>query len=96
MPDVPVFEPEKAIWSVESGLGRDIGSSALALCGDILLIPSDKGNLHALDRNTGAKLWVHKVGVGLTNPVSAWEENGKICVLVSTMDGKMELLEISK
>ena len=96
MPEVPVFEPEKAIWSVESGLGRDIGSSALTLCGDVLLIPSDKGNLHALDRNTGAQLWVHKVGVGLTNPVSAWEENGKTCVLVSTMDGKIELLEIEK
>ena len=96
IPDVPVFEPEKAIWSVESGLGRDGGSSTLALCGNMLLIPSDKGNLHALDRNTGAQLWIHKVGLGLTNPVSAWEENGKICILASTMDGKIELLEIEQ
>ena len=96
MPDVPVYEPEKVVWKVESGLGSDAGSSALCVCGDLLIIPSAKGDLHCLDRNTGAKLWVHKVGVGIANPVSAWMENDKILILTSTMDGKIELLEIEK
>lgn len=96
MPDVPVLEKEKAIWDVKTGLGKDIGSSALSLCGKMLLIPASKGNLHAFDRNTGEQLWMHKVGIGNTNPVAAWKEEGKSCILVSTMDGKIELLEITE
>ena len=81
------------IWEVETGLGKDIGSSALAACGDLVLIPSDKGYLLALDAATGAIRWRHKVGLGLVNPVSVWKEGGKILILVSSADGRIELLE---
>lgn len=84
------------LWEVESGLGKDVGSSALSAVEDWVLIPSDKGFILALDAATGAIVWRHKVGLGLVNPLPAWTENGKICILASSMDGRMELLEITK
>ena len=89
------MEKEKAKWNVESGMNKDIGSSALSVCGNLLLMPSDRGVLHALDKNTGKALWKHRVGVGLVNPVSSWKEGEKIMILASTTDGKVELLEVS-
>ena len=69
---------ESIIWEVETGLGKDIASSALACCSDLVLIPSDKGYLLALDAATGALRWRHKVGLGLVNPVTAWKDGDKI------------------
>lgn len=93
IPDVPVLGSDKYLWQVETGLGKDVGSSALSICGDILLIPSEKGVLHAFDRHTGASLWKHRVGIGLVNPVWASQKKGRLIILVSTMDGRIELLE---
>lgn len=85
---------ESIIWEVETGLGKDIASSALACCSDLVLIPSDKGYLLALDAATGALRWRHKVGLGLVNPVTAWKDGDKILILASSADGRIELLEI--
>ena len=84
------------IWEVESGLGRDIGSSALCAVDDLVLLPSDKGYILALDAATGDIKWKHKLGLGLVNPLSAWVEDNHILVLASTAEGRMELLEITK
>lgn len=95
-PDIPVIQPSQTKWYVESGIGKDIGSSSLTVCGDLLLIPSDKGTIHAIDRFTGTPQWVHRVGIGLVNPISAWSAEGKTHVLASTTDGKITLLEVSE
>lgn len=95
-PDVPVMDFDKAIWHVETGMGYDISSSPLAVCGNILLLPSGKGCLYAVDRDKGTPLWIHKIGISLVNPVTSWIEGNSMFVLASTMDGKIELLEISK
>ena len=95
-PDVPVMDFEKALWYVESGMGNDISSSPLAICGNTLLLPSDKGNLHAMDCTTGECLWIHKIGIGLVNPVTSWIEGDRMYILASTMDGKIELMEITE
>lgn len=91
-----VLQSSQALWSVVSGLGSDIGSSALTECGGMLIMPSDKGNIHALDADTGQQLWIHKLGIGLANPATAWAEDGKIYILASTADGYIELLETTK
>ncbi len=95
-PDVPVMEFDKALWHVETGIGYDVSSSPLAVCGDTLLIPTDKGGLYAIDRNTGELLWIHKLGIGLVNPLTSWMESNKTYILASTMEGRIQLLEISK
>lgn len=94
--NVPALEMDRTKWFVNSGMGKDIGSSALAVCGNLLLLPSDKGVVHALDKNTGKALWQHRVGVGLVNPVSTWKEDGKVMILASTTDGKLKLLEVTE
>ena len=48
------------------------------------------------DADTGQQLWVHKLGIGLANPATAWTEDGKIYILASTADGYIELLETTK
>lgn len=93
-PDVPVLQTSQTLWHIDAGLGKDIASSALSECDGLLLIPSEKGNIHAFDAATGALLWIHKVGVGMANPVSAWKDKDKMLILASTTDGKIELIEI--
>lgn len=95
-PDVPVLDFDKAVWNVESGLGRDVTPGALYLCGETLLVPSETGLLHAFNRNTGDRLWKHKVGIGPVNPVVAWQEKGRMCILTSSMDGQIKVLEITR
>ena len=95
-PDIPVLEPSQTLWYVKSGVGRDFGSSALAVCSNLLLIPSHNGAIHALDASTGAQKWIHKVGLGLVNPISAWKKDSKTYILASTTDGKITLLEVSE
>lgn len=89
-----VIDYETAIWKVETGMGKDVGTTSLCICDDLLLIPSDKGCLYAFDAKNGAPLWIHKVGIGVVNPVKAWKSKGKVFILASTMDGKMELLTL--
>lgn len=84
----------KMLWQVETGIGNDVGTTALTACGNLLLIPSDKGCLHAFDANKGVPLWIHKVGIGVVNPVTAWKSKGKVFILASTMDGSIEFLTI--
>lgn len=84
------------VWEVETGLGEDLATSALCVAGEDLLIPSATGSIIALDRTTGSLRWRHKIGIGLVNPLTAWEYNGKTCILASSMDGRIELLEVSE
>lgn len=93
-PAAPMMEFNKAIWYVDSSIGYDTGSSALTACGNLVLIPTERGCIYALDSNTGSLRWIHKVGEGLVNRVCAWEADGHIHMLASSMDGKMELLDV--
>ena len=62
----------------------------------MVITPTDKGNLFALDSRDGSLLWYHKISIALVNPVEAWEEKGRVCILASTMDGAVTLLETPK
>ena len=98
--DVPAPAPGKElgssekIWAVRDSLGYDIGTSALTVAGGLLLIPSDKGNIVALDAADGSFKWAHKVSLALVNPLKIIEKRGRISILASTMDGTVELLTL--
>ena len=96
-PGAPLLGPSEYLYKTAIGLGaKDPSPSEPALLGPWVLVPSQNGNVHALDAGTGRPLWVRKVGIGLVNPLSVWEEKDKRCVLASTMDGVIELFEIQK
>ena len=83
-------------WRVRNGAHYEIGPSAIAECGGMVITPTDKGNLFALDSRDGSLQWYHKISIALVNPVEAWEEKGRVCILASTMDGAVTLLETPK
>jgi outer membrane protein assembly factor BamB len=94
VPQDGVLPREAESWRVVNGAHYEIGPSAISECGGMVITPTDKGNLFALDSRDGSLLWYHKLSVALVNPVEAWKEKGSVRVLVSTMDGVVSLLEI--
>lgn len=87
------LDPKALDWNVENRMGYEIGPSPIVEIDGVVLVPSDKGNLIALDAKDGAWLWAHKISIALVNPISSWRENNATRVLASTMDGKVVLLE---
>lgn len=83
-------------WRVENGIGYDISPTAIEERSGQVITGTDKGNLFALDAATGRPLWYHKLSIALVNPVSSWEEDGKLYILASTMDGVYSLMEVEK
>jgi len=79
------------VWSVRTPLGYDISPTNIAEIGDVLVLPTDKGNLAGISRTDGHLLWQHKIGLGLINPIYVIDKNH---ILVSTMDGKVAEIEL--
>ncbi len=85
---------EKLNWDAPNYSGYEIAPTALVECGGTLFIPTDKGNILALDSNTGEFVWAHKISVALVNPMQIWKEGNRIKVLAATMDGVVTLLSL--
>lgn len=83
-------------WSVETGAGYDISPTSIERVGGEVLMPTDKGNLLSFDASDGKPLWVRKISAALVNPLEAWEKDGSIFILASTMDGTVTLLNINQ
>lgn len=83
-------------WSVETGAGYDISPTSITRVGGEVLMPTDKGNLLSFDASDGKPLWVRKISAALVNPLEAWEKDGSIFILASTMDGIVTLLNINQ
>lgn len=84
------------LWEVRDSLGYDIGTSALTEKDGVLLIPSDKGNIVALDASDGHFLWAHKVSLALVNPLKVIDRKGRMLILASSMDGTVELIRVDQ
>lgn len=80
------------VWSAPDSTGYEISPTPLLETGGVLLIPTDKGNLIALDPSDGSFLWAHKISVALVNPMLPLGGGRERRLLVSTMDGKVALL----
>ena len=92
--DGGILDSGREIWNVRNSAGYDMSPSALTEVSGLLLIPSDKGNVIALDSSDGRFLWAHKISVGLVNPLRTFEKRGKLCILASTMDGTVTLMQL--
>ena len=89
-----ILPDSERLWYVRDSLGYDIGTSALKEKDGVLLIPSDKGNIVALDASDGRLLWAHKVSLALINPLQVFYRKGKMTILASSMDGTVELMTV--
>ncbi len=81
------------IWRVRTGLRYDISPTVLSECGGILLVPTDKGNIFALDAADGSLKWKYKLSVALVNPLTVVQGKDGMEIYASTMDGKIVKLK---
>ena len=88
--------PEK-IWKVNIECGYEIApapTTSVAARGKegkgILFVPTDKGNIIALNALDGSVIWRHRAGFALVNYILPV---GKKRLLVTTMDGIVTMLE---
>lgn len=82
-------QPEK-IWEQNAHFGYDINSAMLVEKGGVVFYGTKNGLLFALDAQTGAVRWEHRIGVGVMNtvlPLSAGQ------VLVTDFGGDVALVK---
>ena len=82
------------LWRVEDRSGYEIAPTPIVEKNGMVILPTDKGNLLTLSAADGSFLWAHKYSVALVNPLEVWEENGKVFILASTMDGTVTLSQV--
>ncbi|MBQ6298848.1 MAG: PQQ-binding-like beta-propeller repeat protein [Bacteroidales bacterium] len=78
-------------WEVRPGFGYEIAPTPCACSpdGQLLFVPTDKGNIFCLRADNGALVWKHKISVALLNNIVPLPDNQ---LLVATMDGVVTLL----
>ncbi len=74
----------KVIIVFDLDMVYDIAPTAIIEKDDIVFIPSDKGFIYALDRNTDSLLWAHRVSSCLINQILPFGGRSVIC---TAMDG---------
>lgn len=78
------------VWKSEVSLGYEISPTAIVENNNIVFVPTQSGVTVALNRRDGTVLWKHKTSNGL---VTNLHPVAKDQLLVTTMDGKVSLLE---
>jgi len=73
-------------WASHAGFGYEIAPSPITTAYDMVFVPTDKGNIYALDAKTGKKLWHQNFSVALINYI---RPIGHRNLLITTMDGKV-------
>ena len=78
-------------WETAPGFGYEIAPTPCACSADgqLLFVPTDKGNLFCLNAADGSVVWKHKISVALLNSIVPLPDNH---LLVATMDGVVTLL----
>jgi len=77
------------IWKSHAGYGYEIAPSPMTVADGLLFVPTDKGDIFALNEKDGSVAWRHKFSGALINYVKPIG-GGKI--LVTSMDGKVAVL----
>jgi outer membrane protein assembly factor BamB len=85
----PEADGQETLWETELGLGQDISSAQLAEWSGVVFYGTKNGLLLALDAETGAILWRHRVGFALLNTVSPISSRE---VVVTDFDGRVTCL----
>lgn len=90
-------EEPQLVWSTDCGFGYEIAPTPItSIAGEgkngagLVFIPTDKGNIIALNAEDGSIAWKHKLSFALINSIQPLGGNR---ILVSTMDGIITVLE---
>ena len=89
-------EPHR-IWASNAEFGYEIAPTPITVApgegaegSDLLFVPTDKGNIVALNGNDGSIAWKHKVSGALVNYILPLEGRK---ILLTTMDGIVTILK---
>lgn len=86
----------KSLWRSFTGYGYEIAPSPITTANGLVFIPTDKGNIFALNAKDGSVAWKYNFSIALINyiqPIGKNQTVGKRQLLVSSMDGKVAILE---
>lgn len=85
------------IWESDAGFGYEIAPTPITCSArggkdnaGLVFIPTDKGNVIALNAKDGSVAWKHRLSLALINYIQPLEGNR---LLISTMDGVVAILE---
>ncbi|HKO80788.1 MAG TPA: PQQ-binding-like beta-propeller repeat protein, partial [Chitinophagaceae bacterium] len=81
------------VWKSDVSLGYEISPTAIVENSNIVFVPTQSGVTVALNRKDGKIVWKHKTSNGLITNLLPVRKNQ---LLVTTMDGKVSLLEWSE
>ncbi len=81
------IEPD---WFLDVQFGYEISPSPIVEYGNLIFVPTDKGVIYAINKNTRKTEWAHKISNALINNVFPINEHS---LLTTTMDGKVVRLE---
>ncbi|MBO7248752.1 MAG: PQQ-binding-like beta-propeller repeat protein [Bacteroidales bacterium] len=84
----PAMKAE-VLWATDTDYGYDIAPTPTTYYEGVAFVPTDKGNIVALDAMTGEILWRYKLSFALINYIEPIKDRK---LLVTTMDGKVSLL----
>jgi outer membrane protein assembly factor BamB/calcineurin-like phosphoesterase family protein len=83
----------KAAWKLNAGFGYEHVPSMLIEKEKVVYFGTKNGVVYAIDPNTPKVIWAHKIDNSMVNTVNPLSVNK---VIVSTMDGKVSLLQANK
>lgn len=89
--------PSGLVWSSNCGFGYEIAPTPITSVAQggkdgagLVFVPTDKGNIFALNVSDGSLAWKHKLSFALINYIQPLDGNK---ILVSTMDGVVAVVE---
>ncbi|MFA5849845.1 MAG: PQQ-binding-like beta-propeller repeat protein [Bacteroidales bacterium] len=80
----------KSLWRSFTGYGYEIAPSPITTADGLVFIPTDKGNIFALNAKDGTVAWQYNFSIALINYILPI---GHRQLLVTSMDGKVAILE---
>jgi len=84
-------EAQKAAWKLHAGFGYEHVPSMLIEKEGIIFFGTRNGVVYAIDEAQKKVAWAHKIDNSMVNTVNVLDKKNMI---VSTMDGKVVLLQI--
>lgn len=77
------------LWESHTGYGYEIAPSPMTTANGLIFVPTDKGNIFALNATDGTVAWKYRFSIALINYI---RPIGNRQLLVTSMDGKVAIL----
>jgi outer membrane protein assembly factor BamB/predicted phosphodiesterase len=84
--------PGDVRWKADTNIGYDIAPSVVVENEGVVYVPSDKGFIYAISRNSGELIWAHRISACLITQILPVSPHSVVC---TSMDGVITRLSYS-